>query len=263
MNVLLTREGNIAVVTLNRPESLNALNQELEDELLAALEEVAIDREVRCVVLTGAGRGFCSGADMKNRKGNQADLTPALRYLENRKLPVPFKVIPLLRRMHKPVIAAVNGVAAGAGFSMVLACDFRIASDTARFTSVYIKRGLVPDAGQSYYLPRVVGTSMALEIMLSGDMISAADALAMGLVRRVVPAEELLKEATAFAEKLAKSPPIAVGYTKQLVYQGLENDLITQIDDEMRTQALVRSTADHVEAVKAFVEKRPPNFTGE
>jgi 2-(1,2-epoxy-1,2-dihydrophenyl)acetyl-CoA isomerase len=252
--------AGVATLTLNRPDALNALNREITDELHRALAEAASDRAVRCLLITGAGRGFSSGADLTQledsyRKGEPVALGDMLREGYNR------IIIPIVR-MEKPVVAAVNGIAAGAGASLALACDFRIASDKARFFQAFIKVGLVQDSGASYFLPRLVGFAKAMELALLGDIINAEDALRIGLVTKVVPQEQLMDEARAFAEKLAAGPTRALGLSKKAMYFGAGHGLEQTMDFEADLQAQMALTADHMEGVKAFLDKREAKFEG-
>jgi 2-(1,2-epoxy-1,2-dihydrophenyl)acetyl-CoA isomerase len=245
---------------LNREKALNALDRGITDELHKVLAEAAGDPAVRCLLITGAGRGFSAGADLSQlegsyRKGESVPLGDMLRDGYNR------IILPIVH-MEKPVVAAVNGVAAGAGASLALACDFRIASDKARFFQAFIKVGLVQDSGASYFLPRLVGLAKALELAMLGEIIDANEALRIGLVTRVVPHETLMDEARAFAEKLASGPTRALGLSKRAMYFGVDNDLEQTMDYEADLQAQMALTADHMEGVKAFLDKREPTFEG-
>lgn len=265
MELVFTKVGSIATVRLNRPESLNALTPSLCNDLLNALKEVRADEEIKCMIITGTGKGFCSGADVKRRvdiRESHGEAGPATRLVRNRRSVTMPTVIPFFRQVEKPIIAAVNGVAAAAGFSLALACDVRIASEDARFKTAFIDRGLVPASGQSYFLTRAVGLGKALELMFSGGSISAEDALKLGLVNKVVPRDELTKESMDMAEKFARHAPLAMAFTKLLAYRALENDLVAQIDLEMQLMAMCRDTADHREGDKAFLENREALFTG-
>ena len=253
-------EGGVATLTLNRPDALNALNAQITQELHKALAEASGDLNVRCLLITGAGRGFSSGADLTQledsyREGTPAPLGDMLRDGYHN------IILPIVH-MEKPVVAAVNGVAAGAGCSMALACDFRIASDKARFFQAFIKVGLVQDSGASYFLPRLVGFAKATELALLGDIIDAETALRYGLVTKVVPHDTLMDEARAFARSLADGPTRAYGLSKKALYFGSENDLEATMDFEADLQAQMALTADHMEGTRAFLEKRQPKFEG-
>lgn len=259
--LLVRDDGAVRVISLNRPDVLNAFNNRMTEELTDAFKKVERDEAVRCVVLTGEGRAFCSGQDLadleaKYRSGESIVLGERLRKGYN----------PLIRRiveLEKPVIAAVNGVAAGAGCSLALACDLRIASEKASFIEVFINVGLVPDSGSSYFLPRIVGLAKALEMCITGDKVPAEAALALGLVTRVTPVEELMTAAIALAHKLATSPTRAIGLTKRLLYQGAA---VATIADQLEAEAFAQETAgrtqDHREGVMAFLDKRKPGFVG-
>ncbi len=249
-------EGPVATLTLDRPEALNALNMSLKRALLAALEGIAADRSVRVVILTGAGRAFCAGQDLPERDDPAAPpLDVELRERYN-------PIIRTLRSMDQPVIAAVNGVAAGAGASLAFACDLRIAAAEARFVLAFGRIGLVPDSGATWFLPRLVGAARAAELALIGDPVPAEEALRMGLVSRVVPGEALLAEARQMAIGLAAMAPLALAATKHEMERSWSIDLATALDDEAQLQGRLGATADHAEGLAAFREKRGPRFRG-
>jgi 2-(1,2-epoxy-1,2-dihydrophenyl)acetyl-CoA isomerase len=260
-SVLYRRHDGIATLTLNRPESLNAMNEPMMAEIERILIELEADIEVRVVILTGAGRAFSSGGDQKRRpgEGQQAffdgDLGGALIERLNR-------CILRMQRLEKPIIGSINGVAAGAGLNIALATDLRIASETARFGEVFARVGLVPDGGGTYFLPRLVGTAKAMELILLADVIDAQEALRIGLVNRVVPADQLETETLKLAERLAQGPTVAYGLAKTGLYQGLGMSLEDVLNMEARNQAIAVRTPDRAEGVAAFLEKRPPRFTG-
>ena len=252
--------AGIAVATLNRPDRLNALTFGMFDELAQLAADVGADDRVRVLVLTGAGRGFCAGLDL----GDAATLPdmPAARFLEGQERWS--RAITAFRRLPKPVIAAVNGPAAGAGFSLALAADIRIAAPAARFNAAFIKIGLTGgDCGSSWLLPRIVGLGHAYEILLTGRLVEADEAARIGLVNRVVPAEDLLTAALEVAELIAANSPLGVRLTKQMVQVNVDApSLEAAVELENRNQALAAGTEDMVEAFTAFREKRPPVFTG-
>lgn len=259
--LLVETAGNVCTVTLNRPDSLNSLNETMTGELAKIVQELQRDAQVRCVVLTGAGRAFSSGQDLKDLKGRYSSPKPALHLAEElRRRYNP--VITGLRGLEKPVLAAVNGVAAGAGLSLALACDLRIASEKAFFIEAFVNVGLVPDAASTFFLPRLVGLGKAMEMCFTGEKVSAADALAVGLVNRVVPAEELMKATQELAARLAKLPTRAIGLMKGLLYRSFDSDLDRQLEAEAIAQETAGLTADHREGVLAFFEKRAPLFEG-
>jgi 2-(1,2-epoxy-1,2-dihydrophenyl)acetyl-CoA isomerase len=259
--IAVATSDKICTITLNRPDSLNSFNEQMTTELKEAIQEVARDDQVRAAIVTGAGRAFSSGQDLGDLKqkystpGHFPHLADDLRRRYN-------PIVTGLRGLEKPVIAAVNGVAAGAGMSLALACDLRIASEKASFIEVFINVGLVPDCGNTYMLPRLVGLGKALELCFTGDKVSAEQALALGIVNRVVPAEKVMEAANELAGKLASLPTKAIGLMKRLLQQSLTSDLQTQLDAEAVAQEAAGLTADHREGVMAFFEKRPPKFVG-
>ena len=250
-------DGPVATITLDRPEALNALTVPVKVALREALERLAVDRAVRAVILTGAGRAFCAGQDLAEREA--PDAAPLDVELRERYNPI----ILALRAMGQPVIAAVNGVAAGAGASIAFACDLRIAAEDARFVLAFGRLGLVPDSGATWFLPRIVGQARAAELALVGDPISAEEALRIGLVSRVVPNDELLPQARALADRIAAGAPMAVALTKGALERAATIDLETALEGEAKLQGIAGASADHAEGLAAFREKRPPRFTGQ
>lgn len=247
--------GGVLTVTLNRPDVLNAVNDLLARELHDALRQAARDAAARCVMLTGAGRGFCSGADLRDRPGTRPSYREHLHATFN-------PIIVAMRTMEKPVIAAVNGVAAGAGCSIALAADLRIASDRASFIELFARIGLLPDSGSTWFLPRLVGLGKALEMCYTTDPVDAAEALRLGLVNRVVPHEELMREAMELAGRLAAGPTKAYGLTKRAIYFGLGASLEQSLEYEAQLQDVAGATTDHRQGVAAFLEKRQPKYEG-
>jgi 2-(1,2-epoxy-1,2-dihydrophenyl)acetyl-CoA isomerase len=254
--ILYTLDEGVLTITLNRPEVLNAANRKMTDEIQDALKKAERDPNVRCIVLTGAGRAFCSGEDLKARQA--AGTVGFESTLRDRYIPIVLK----LRNIEKPVIGSINGVAAGAGLSIALACDMRIASDKASFIEVFVRIGLVPDAGSSYFLPRLVGLAKALEMCFTGDAMKAEEALQLGLVNRVIPAEELEAATREFALRLAKGPTRAIGLMKRAINRGLSMDLEQLLEYEVHMQQAAGESEDHKEGLAAFLEKRTPEYKG-
>jgi 2-(1,2-epoxy-1,2-dihydrophenyl)acetyl-CoA isomerase len=247
----------VATITLDRPDALNALTVALKEELRAAFDAVRDDPDVRAVVLTGAGRAFCAGQDLRERLA--PDALPLADEIRARYNPL----LLAMRRLPKPIVAAVNGIAAGAGASLAFACDIRIAAADASFLLAFGRVGLIPDTGATWLLPRLVGGSKAAELALLADPLSATDAERFGLVARVVPGAELLSEAHAVAERLANGAPRAHALTKDALERSWSVDLDEQIELEAELQGQAGATADHAEGIAAFLERRPPRFTGE
>jgi 2-(1,2-epoxy-1,2-dihydrophenyl)acetyl-CoA isomerase len=247
----------VATVTLDRPDALNALTVPLKVELLNAFRAAGRDRSVRAVILTGTGRAFCAGQDLKERL--EPDAAPLGVELRERYNPL----IVAMRELPKPIVGAINGVAAGAGASLAFACDLRIASENASFALAFGRIGLVPDNGATWFLPRLVGPSKAAELALLNEPLSAADAERFGLVARVVPAEALADEARGMALRLAGLAPRALALTKRALERAWHVDLASQLEYEADLQGLAGSTRDHREGIAAFVEKRAPEFRGE
>ncbi|MCG5252799.1 enoyl-CoA hydratase-related protein [Brevibacillus agri] len=253
--ILYEVSEGVAVVTLNRPDKFNAFTEVMHKEIIAALKEAQKDDAVRCILLTGAGRAFNAGQDLGEVSGEDIDFGGFLRKRYN-------PMILQLQKTEKPIVAAVNGVAAGAGMSLALACDIRLASEKASFVNAFVSIGLVPDSGGCYFLPRIVGIGKALELAMTGEKVSAEEALRIGLVNKVYPAESFMEEAVAYAEKLAALPTRGIGLIKRTMYKGLEMGLEETLDYEAYAQEVAGSTADHKEGVAAFMEKRAPRFTG-
>jgi 2-(1,2-epoxy-1,2-dihydrophenyl)acetyl-CoA isomerase len=253
-------KDRIATLTLNRPERLNALGGSLRDDLHDAILRASEDDAVRVLVITGAGRGFCSGGDVKSM--SERDRAGTGSPLREKIAPQRDRTILAMRDCPKPIIAAVNGAAAGAGMNLALACDMRIASTAAKFAQAFVKRGLHPDWGGSYFLPRVVGVAKACELIFTGDTIDAAEALRLGIVNAVVEPEALMPKAYELAGRIAAGPPIAIRLAKRAIYHSLEADLRAALEYETYAQNLCRETEDSKEGVQAFMEKRAPNFRG-
>lgn len=253
--LLVETEGAVRVLTLNRPDRLNALNAPLHDALAAAFEAIEAEAAVRAVLLTGAGRGFCAGADLTQNMDAERDLGASIDRHYN----------PLVRRMRalpKPIVAAVNGVAAGAGANLALAADIVIAAESANFTEAFIRIGLIPDAGGTYFLPRLVGAARARGLAMLGETISAAQAAEWGLIWRCLPDAGFPEAARALAADLAGRPTQAIAAMKRALAAAGGNGLDEQLDLERDLQREMGRTPDFAEGVKAFLEKRPPKFTG-
>lgn len=253
--ITVERSGGVLTITLNRPEVLNAVNDQMAKELHEALRQASRDAAVRCLVLTGAGRGFCSGQDLRDRAAGDVSYREHLRATYN-------PVILAIRTIEKPVLAAVNGVAAGAGCSLALAADIRIASDAASFIEVFARVGLVPDSGSTWFLPHLVGLGKALELAYTAEPVDAQEALRLGLVNRVVPHEELTAKTMALAQRLAAGPTRAYGLTKRAITYALGAGLDAVLEYEAHLQEIAGRTADHREGVAAFLEKRDAKYEG-
>jgi 2-(1,2-epoxy-1,2-dihydrophenyl)acetyl-CoA isomerase len=259
-SILVEMQEAVGVITLNRPASLNALTSEVAREFEAAVIEVQ-RQGARAVVITGAGRAFCAGGDLREmqriaeREGKvEAFFDEPLRLLN--------ECILLIRRAPVPFIAAVNGAASGGGCNLALACDLVIAGESARFNQAFIKIGLSPDCGGTFILPRLIGWKRATELMMTGEVVSAARALEMGMINVVVPDDQLLASALAMAKKLAEAPTAAIGRIKELLEASATNDYGGQLELEREAQIQSGLTEDFKEGVAAFIEKRPPKFVG-
>jgi 2-(1,2-epoxy-1,2-dihydrophenyl)acetyl-CoA isomerase len=251
-------KDRIATITLNRPDKLNAFTGPMIEAWARSLGEAQVDNAVHVVVVTGAGRAFCAGGDV----GRMGQGAPTPLEHKNQLWENIHRVPRTLEAMDKPVLAMVNGLAVGAGMGMSLMCDVRVASEEARFSTGYVKVGLVPGDGDTFFLPRLVGPAKALELLWTADFIEATDALRLGIVNRVVPAAQLHETTYALARQIADGPQIPIRMIKRLVYQSLRLDLRTHLDLVSSHMAVVRQTIDHAEGVAAFKEKRPPRFQG-
>lgn len=259
--IVYEKEDRVATITLNRPEKMNAIGGTMSAELEQAFEEANQDDAVGALIITGAGKGFCSGADVSTLGGTAGQVSRGLVA----RSPAAGGIRSFARQLQnfeKPTIAAVNGAAAGAGLSLALACDIRIASDRARFSQIFIKRGLVPDTGSSYFLPRAVGMARAFEMVFTGDILDAEQAKEYGLVSRVVPHDDLMREAKALAARIAAGPPIALKLAKRALHRGATTDLAAALEFEGYLQGICLGTEDFKEGVASFLEKREPKFTG-
>lgn len=256
--LLFDVKDGIAHITLNRPEALNSINLELSKDLMQAVLECDEDPRIRAVVLSGNGRLFCAGGDLKTFT-TQGERLP---YYVKEVTAYLHGAVSRLTRMNPPVIAAVHGFAVGAGMSLALACDLVIAAETASFSVAYTRVGLTPDGSMSYFLPRLIGLKRALELTLTNRTLSAREALDWGLVTRVVPDGKLLSEANAMAVQLSAGPAKALGAAKRLIHRGSTETLETEMENETQTIADIARTSDTHEAIRAFIEKRAPKFTG-
>ncbi|HYD48692.1 MAG TPA: enoyl-CoA hydratase-related protein [Terriglobales bacterium] len=256
---MFERRGQVGWITLNRPEQRNAVNAEMRDELIRILTEARLDFDLRALVLTGAGKGFCTGADLSGprREGPSGPgVTREVMKSSSQRL------IRALWELEKPVIAAVNGVAAGLGAHLAFASDLVIASSEAKFIEIFVRRGIAVDAGGAFLLPRLIGLQKAKQLVFFGDDLPAEEAERIGLVTKVVAPEQLETAAMEWAQRLAEGPTFAIGISKRLLNRSLESDLDTALEEEATAQALVTQSEDTREGMKAFLERRPPNFRG-
>lgn len=259
-DIIVEQREAVATITFNRPERMNSMGGDLVVETIAALGRFQHDRDVRAVIMTGIGeRAFCAGADVQNlqRRSEQATPMERRRYVQQAQ-----QLTLAIREIEKPVIAAVNGVAAGGGCDIALACDIRIASEHARFGEVFARIGLFPGTGGTYFLPRLVGIAKALELIWTGDVIDAQEALQIGLVSRVVAANDLMTETWALARRLAVGPPLAISLAKTAVYKGLDLDVRAALEYAATAESITLTSQDHQEGILAFREKRSPYFKG-
>lgn len=258
--ILLGKSEGVAIITLNRPERFNSFTTNMYREFPRILDQLRRDDEVKAVILTGAGNGFCAGSDVSDRLGKRLKEGGEESRFEN--LQRVGAIALDITDFDKPIIGAVNGTAVGAGLSLALLCDIRLASKKARFGAVWLNVGLIPDVGATYSLPRIVGKEKAMALILSREIIGADEALKIGLVSKVFPHDQLMDEARNLARSIATGPSVAVELTKRGLQRSLENDLKTQLDYETYAQNICRQTEDHKEGIRAFAEKRKPAFVG-
>lgn len=258
-DLLFDAQDNVALMTLNRPEALNAFTPEMLEGWVARLDEAQARDDIRALVVTGAGRGFCSGGDVK-RMGEGADNSP--RTTKDNLWTRTQMVAKRMIGFDKPVIAAINGVAAGGGLDIALCCDIRTAGESARMAETYARIALLPGAGGAWFLPRIVGKAKALEMLWTCEFVEAKAALEIGLVSHVWPDGELMDRTLALAGRIARGAPLSNRLIKRTLNQGLETDLYTHLDQISSHIAAIRSSEDHVEAIRAFKEKRDPVFKG-
>ncbi|CUH81235.1 2-(1,2-epoxy-1,2-dihydrophenyl)acetyl-CoA isomerase PaaG [Tropicibacter naphthalenivorans] len=256
--VLSSLKDGVLTVTLNRPDKLNSFNEDMHLALRAQIQRAHDDPDVRAVLITGAGRGFCAGQDLGDRdprSGETPDLGKTLETFYN-------PTLRLMRSLNKPIICAVNGVAAGAGANIALACDIVLAAKSAKFIQAFAKIGLIPDAGGSWSLPRLIGEARAKALALTAEPLTAETAADWGLIWQALDDAELMPQAQALAAQLAQGPTLGLGLTKQLIQEAATNDLDTQLDRECALQRQAGRSDDYAEGVTAFLEKRAPRFTG-
>ena len=260
--VLLETREHIATITLNRPERLNALNEQMFTDLRHALREVTDDQDVRVVVLTGAGRAFCASADVNAEKNGDTLIGPGahanLQFIRNN----PQQVTLLIHQMPKPTIAMVNGLAIGDGFDWVLACDIRIGCENARFMNAFQRMGLVPATGGAWLYTRAMGLNRALEMLYTADWLEAEEAYRIGVLNHLVSSAQLEAETMALAKRIAEKAPVSIRLVKEMVFRALQQSLPEHLPEAGQMEALALTTEDHKIALKAFLEKHPPHFTG-
>tara|TARA_Y100000588_G_C14260376_1_gene927357 strand:- start:196 stop:996 length:801 start_codon:yes stop_codon:yes gene_type:complete len=257
-DILVEKQDGVVLATLNVPDKLNAMTIGMRQGIKRLIDEIGSDDEARVLVLTGAGRAFCAGADVSSsagsayvKDGTRPNITePRYRWVSD------------FVSLDKPTIACVNGVAAGGGLALALMCDIRIASEKARFISVFVRRALTPDNGTSWLLPRLIGKSQALKMILTGDEVDAQEAYRIGLVDEIAPEDEALENALTLAKRIASNPPVTVELSKRAVLKGLESDIVRQAEYEEYIQRIVRDTEDFVEANLARQENRSPKYKG-
>ncbi len=259
--VILKKEGHIATITMNRPEMMNALNTQMLQEMVAAIDEIARNDDVRVVVLTGAGRIFCSGADIsEGGKASGLSGTPVEMHHNVRNS---YQKVALgLQRLDKPTIAMVNGAAVGAGCDFAFACDMRVGSEKARFRNGFVRVGLIPGGGGTWLYTRLMGLGRGLEFLFTGDFLEAEEAERIGVLNKIVPSDDLERETMELAQKIANNPPLAVQMSKMMAYKALDSDLEAALEQAAACQALALSSEDHREGVDAFIERREAQFKG-
>ena len=264
-HILLDQDEGVAIVTLNRPERLNALNATLWEEIIGLGEQLHADDSVRAVVFTGAGRGFCSGADVgpSRAEGAPEEAVPTREEMLDEYGKIGRQALSIYRRLDKPTIAAVNGVAAGAGYSLALACDLRVGSENTRFNTMFLQRNISADSGMSYFLPRIVGYSRAIDLIYSSRFVGSEEAYRIGLLDRLFDAETLVSDAVQLAKEMSKWPPVVTQMAKRVLQHSMGASLEDQLRFEIHGMSLARRAVnDQKESRDFFLEKRDPNFTG-
>jgi len=256
-SILFETKGNVGYITLNRPDKLNSFNREMALQLQQVLDECSVNANIRCIYITGAGKAFCAGQDLAEvTQPNAPDFDKILSEHYN-------PIITRLRNINKPIVAAVNGVAAGAGANIALACDIVVAAENASFLQAFSKIGLIPDSGGTFFLPRLIGFQKASALMMLGDKVTANDALQMGMLYKVFPAETFAEESMKIAETLSQMPTQAMGYIKQALNNSMSNSIEQQLVVEDQLQQKSAATKDYAEGVQAFLEKRQAQFIGQ
>lgn len=255
--LFVEQNEGVLEVTLNRPDKYNALNHTVAKEIMGVCKQATKDSAVRCILLTGAGKGFCAGQDLSEVEGRGENYSFRAHLLSSYN-----RMVTAMRRLEKPIVVAVNGACAGAGLGLALAADIRYASDKAKFLTAFIGIGLVPDSGVSYWLPRLIGPARAAEMLFTNEKIDGARAAEIGLVNKVFPADDLMAEARQLAQRLAAGPTLGIGLSKRALNKSLGVSFEEQIDYEAHLQEVAGHSSDYREGVTAFYEKRPPNFEG-
>ena len=254
--ILFEQKKSIAIITLNRPKAYNSFVREMALELQSKLEICKTDNDIRCIVITGSGKAFCAGQDLNEAiDPKKSNIEEIVNHHYN-------PIIKKIRKMEKPIIAAVNGVAAGAGANLALACDIVVAATSASFIQAFSKIGLIPDSGGTFFLPRLIGLPKATAIMMTGEKVTADDAEKMGMIYKVFKDSDFINQAMNLAETIASMPTKGLGYTKRLLNESFTNDLSAQLEAEGKMQVIASETEDHKEGILAFIEKRLPRFKG-